>query len=86
METVNRRTVKELRDELAKFDDDALVDAYEGEVIGVSVRPVVNVPGEPWGFIHLNTSSRHPSELAETEVPESLARRHPMKKSGPKAS
>ena len=32
------KTVKELREELAKFKDDDLCYAYEGEVIGIIVQ------------------------------------------------
>jgi len=38
------RTVKELREELAKFRDDAVCYAYEGEVTGIVISP----PGS-WG-------------------------------------
>jgi hypothetical protein len=39
------RTVKELREELAKFPDDAVCYAYEGEVSGIVISP----PGESGG-------------------------------------
>lgn len=49
------RTVKWLRDELAKFPDDALCFAYEGEVSGI----VIEKPGhrlEHQGVIHCSES------------------------------
>lgn len=39
------RTVKELREELAKFPDDAVCYAYEGEVSGIVISP----PGKSGG-------------------------------------
>ena len=44
------RTVKQLKDELDKFPDDAICYAYEGEVCGVVIRaPDGKLPSE--GFI-----------------------------------
>lgn len=65
------RTVKELREELAKFRDDAVCHAYEGEVIGIVVSPpgAVNGPRDQ-GVIHCGEGDE---EERETEVPDSLS-------------
>lgn len=51
------RTVKWLREELAKFPDEALVYAYEGEATGLSIslpngKPGANGRPSEYGFIH----------------------------------
>jgi hypothetical protein len=77
------RTVKSLREELAKFDDDAVCHAYEGEVIGIVVNPPgpVNGPRDQ-GVIYCGEGD---DDEQETEVPDSLAAQ-PMKKSAPNRS
>ena len=45
------RTVKELKEELSKFPDDAVCFAYEGEVTGITITPAARGPWK-FGFIY----------------------------------
>jgi hypothetical protein len=63
-------TVKQLREELAKFRDDAVCYAYEGEVSGIVISPP-GCSGGP-GVIHC-------SESCEVEPPTEI---HPSVASG----
>lgn len=55
------RTVKELKEELTKFPDEALCWAYEGEVMGIGVMMPSNAQS---GFIFC--SERPSPETKET--------------------
>ena len=59
------RTVKWVREELAKFPDDALCYAYEGEVTGIVIIRDQS-PGRRWesGCIHLSEGA----DTRETEL------------------
>lgn len=46
------RTVGWLREELAKFPEDALCYAYEGEVIGIVIQQTSHDPFASQGVIH----------------------------------
>ena len=65
-------TVKQLRIELAKFRDDALCYAYEGEVTGVIVNPPGNplVYGDQQGVIYCSDDEK---EEKPTFVPLAVA-------------
>jgi len=67
------RTVAWLKAELAKFPDDAMCYAYEGEVIGLIIEPPDPSNGEQLpttqGVIYCSEDdeydARHPTELLE---------------------
>jgi hypothetical protein len=62
-------TVKQLREELAKFRDDALVYAYEGEVTGVIISP----PGGWGGPGVIHCSEGRPEDPRSDVFPEVAA-------------
>lgn len=65
------RTVKWLREELAKFPDEALVYAYEGEETGLSVQAADEA--NTYGFIHC--SGTHSLDEPASQLLQSHARR-----------
>jgi hypothetical protein len=67
------KTVKQLREELAKFPDNALCYAYEGEVCGVIVtHPTRRYAGQGVIYCGEGTDPRNESEteLLSSTVPD----------------
>ncbi len=66
------RTVAWLREELAKFPDDALCFAYKGEVIGVVVQAAPLDVSARQGVIYCSESDdydlRHETEFLPTAI------------------
>lgn len=65
-------TVKQLKDELQKFRDDAVCYAYEGEVRGIVISP----PEDPWGGPGvIYTEEEGEPEEPRSDVPHEVAAR-----------
>jgi hypothetical protein len=60
-------TVKQLRNELSKFRDDAVCYGYEGEVCGIIVNSEL---GEPQGVIYCSEGEL---EAPRSDVPPNVA-------------